>query len=83
MGDDVQALKAGIMEIASVFVVNKSDQPGADRVAADVRAMLDLAAGAAHPAVLQTVASQDRGIVELWEAIEQACATPRRGPTGG
>ncbi|MGP8243327.1 MAG: methylmalonyl Co-A mutase-associated GTPase MeaB [Bryobacteraceae bacterium] len=84
MGDDVQALKAGIMEIAGVFVVNKSDQPGADRVAAEVRAMLELAAGAVRPAVLQTVASQDRGIVELWEAIERASAGAIQGraPTG-
>ena len=87
LGDEIQALKAGIMEIANVFVVNKSDQPGADQVAAEVRGMLDLGTGAddaTRPAVLQTVASQDRGIAELWEAIEQAWAgaMPHRAPTG-
>jgi LAO/AO transport system kinase len=84
MGDDVQTLKAGIMEIASVFVVNKSDQPGADRVAAELRSALELTAQPSRPAVVQTAASQDRGIAELWEAIEQACAgaLPRHASKG-
>jgi LAO/AO transport system kinase len=84
MGDDVQTLKAGIMEIANVFVVNKSDQPGADRVAAELRSALELTAQPSRPAVVQTAASQDRGIAELWEAIEQACAgaLPRHASKG-
>lgn len=84
MGDDVQTLKAGIMEIANVFVVNKSDQPDADRVAAELRSALELTAQASRPAVVQTAASQDRGIAELWEAIEQACAgaLPRHASKG-
>jgi LAO/AO transport system kinase len=84
MGDDVQTLKAGIMEVAKVFVINKSDQPGADRLAAEVRSMIDLAPAVAQPPVLQTVASEDRGVAELWQAIEEAWAAvaPRPAPTG-
>ena len=83
MGDEVQMLKAGIMEIADVFAVNKSDLPGADRVAGEVRGMLDLGTGgdrAMRPAVVQTVASEDRGIGELWEAMEKGWAGGRRRP---
>ena len=43
MGDDVQAIKAGIMEIADVFVINKADQPGADRLEREIKAMQSLA----------------------------------------
>ena len=50
MGDDIQAIKAGILEIADVFVINKADRPGADRVAADLDAMMALAPAAAAPA---------------------------------
>jgi LAO/AO transport system kinase len=71
MGDDVQSLKAGIMEIADIFVVNKSDREGADRVENDIRAMQSLAprADAWLPPVIQTVASDGRGILELTAAI--------------
>ena len=53
MGDDVQAIKAGIMEIADVFVINKSDQPGADRLEREIKAIQSLSTragwlGAAH-----------------------------------
>ena len=64
MGDDVQAIKAGIMEIADVFVVNKSDHPGAERVELELHAE-----GFACP-VLRTVATEGKGIAELVEAIE-------------
>lgn len=69
MGDDVQAIKAGIMEIADIFAINKADQPGADRVERELRAMLSLADGR-KPAILRTVATEGRGIAELVEAIE-------------
>ena len=49
MGDDVQAIKAGIMEIADIFVINKADQPGADRVEREVEAVLSLADGRKPP----------------------------------
>jgi LAO/AO transport system kinase len=67
MGDDVQAIKAGIMEIADVFAINKSDQPGAGRVEQELHAMLSLTEGR-HPAIVQTVATEGKGIAELLEA---------------
>ena len=70
LGDEVQALKAGIMEIADVFVVNKSDRDGAERLVATVQAMLAMAGGAAEtPAIVQTVATSDLGSEALLGAI--------------
>jgi LAO/AO transport system kinase len=73
MGDDVQSLKAGIMEIADLFVVNKADREGADRVEKDVRAMQSLATshGDWVPPVVKTIASSGEGIDRLIEAIAQ------------
>lgn len=75
-GDSVQAMKAGLMEIADVFVINKSDQPGADRVASELEAMLSLGAenGGARPSIVRTVASEGSGTGALMAAIE---ARPR------
>jgi LAO/AO transport system kinase len=71
MGDDVQSLKAGIMEIADLFVVNKADREGADRVEKEVRAMQSLAVeqGGWVPPVMKTIASTGEGIDRLVEAI--------------
>jgi len=70
-GDGIQAAKAGILEIGDVFVVNKSDRPGAADTAADLRAMLALApAGAWVPPIVETVASRGVGIDSLWEAVQ-------------
>jgi LAO/AO transport system kinase len=79
MGDDVQSLKAGVMEIADVFVVNKSDCGGAERVVAEIVAMQGLASGAAEwvPPVLQTVATSGEGIAELMEAVAR-CGESKR-----
>jgi LAO/AO transport system kinase len=63
MGDDIQAIKAGIMEIADIFVINKSDHPGADRVELELHAE-----GFACP-ILRTVATDGKGIPELAAAI--------------
>ena len=71
MGDDVQAIKAGIMEIADVFVINKADQPGAERVEREVQAMLSLVDGR-KPVIVRTVATEGRGIRELVDAINSA-----------
>ena len=73
MGDDVQSLKAGIMEIADLFVVNKADREGADRVEKEVRAMQSLATshGDWVPPVVKTVASSGEGIDKLIDAIAQ------------
>jgi LAO/AO transport system kinase len=71
-GDEVQALKAGIMEIADIFVVNKADREGADRLVSAVEANLALhtyTSGEWRPPVLQTVATSGRGIAEVVEAI--------------
>jgi LAO/AO transport system kinase len=70
MGDDVQAIKAGIMEIADIFAINKSDQPGADQVEREIQMMLSLAHGR-HPAIVKTVATESKGIDELLEAVRQ------------
>jgi LAO/AO transport system kinase len=73
-GDEVQALKAGLMEIADVFVVNKADREGADRTAASIEAMLSLqtwADGAWRPPILKTEATTGRGVAELLDAIER------------
>ncbi|MDR1915135.1 MAG: methylmalonyl Co-A mutase-associated GTPase MeaB [Synergistaceae bacterium] len=71
MGDDVQIMKAGIMEIADVFVVNKSDRDGAEKVVADVRIMLDIIpARPWRPPVSLTSAEHDSGIEEFLKNIE-------------
>lgn len=72
-GDDVQALKAGIMEIADIFVVNKADRDGADRTVASVEALLSLEsyAGRWRPPILKTEANTGKGVPELVAAIEQ------------
>ena len=71
LGDEVQALKAGIMEIADVFVVNKADREGVDRVVAEIESMLSLTSPGSHrPAIVKTVAPEDRGVDELLKEIE-------------
>jgi len=71
MGDDVQTIKAGIMEIADIFVINKSDREGADRVEREIRAMQTLAIRADQwmPPVVKTVATEGKGVAELAAAI--------------
>src|SRR5262249_20252955 len=71
LGDEVQALKAGIMEIADVFVVNKADRDGVDRVVAEIQSMLSMASQHGHvPEIVQTVATSDQGIDVLLRAVE-------------
>ena len=73
-GDDVQALKAGIMEIADIFVVNKADREGADRTVASIEAMLSLESfegGRWRPPIVKTEATTGKGIAELAAAIER------------
>ena len=71
-GDDVQAIKAGLLEIGDLLVVNKADLPGADQVVSDLQAMLAIGAPNAGPAVpvLRTTAATGEGTEELVEAIE-------------
>ena len=71
MGDDVQTIKAGIMEIADIFVINKSDREGADRVEREIRSMQSLAIRSDKwtPPIIKTVASEGKGLSELASAI--------------
>jgi len=69
-GDAVQANKAGLMEIADVFVVNKADRPGAEAAARDLRRMLDMAQPAGwRPPVVCTTATSGAGVDDLWQAV--------------
>ena len=72
MGDEIQALKAGLLEIADIVVVNKADRPGADRAARQLRAMLASAGGrlAAPPPILMTTATTEDGVPALVDAVE-------------
>lgn len=71
MGDGVQALKAGIIEIADIFVINKADYDGVDRLRKELRAMLSLADDhSLMPEIIETVGTEGRGIDKLIEAIQ-------------
>ncbi len=95
MGDEVQAIKAGLLEVADLVVVNKGDKPGAQRTAAQLRAMLvpSVARGPAggtpgtlprpqpkRPDVLITTASTGEGVPELLAALDRHRAAGREGP---
>jgi LAO/AO transport system kinase len=76
MGDGIQAAKAGILEVADVFVVNKADRDGADQVVRDLKGMLGLGgrhseAGAWRPPVVKTVAAKAQGLDEVVDAIDK------------
>jgi LAO/AO transport system kinase len=80
-GDAIQAIKAGIMEIADIFVVNKADRDGADEVVRDIEAMLDLDTelGAVPPPIFKTVATKGTGVEALVEeTLKMLEAPPRR-----
>ena len=70
-GDAVQANKAGLMEIADVFVINKADRPGAEATRRDLDAMLDLTAPVEgwRPPIVDAIATDGTGIEELWEQV--------------
>jgi LAO/AO transport system kinase len=74
MGDEVQAIKAGLLEVADVIAVNKGDRPGADRAARQLRAMLSTAGGRVArkpPPVMVTIATSGDGVAALADAIEK------------
>jgi 5'-methylthioadenosine phosphorylase len=83
MGDDVQAIKAGIMEIADVFVINKSDQPGAERTEREIQGMLSLSQDGQKPPIIRTVATDGTGIPELVQEVSsprhRVAVSPRLG----
>jgi LAO/AO transport system kinase len=71
-GDSVQANKAGLMEIADIFVINKADRKGADETRRDLEQMLDLsdlAHEAWRPPILSVVATEGKGVTELWDTV--------------
>ncbi|MBU1098894.1 MAG: methylmalonyl Co-A mutase-associated GTPase MeaB [Bacteroidetes bacterium] len=71
-GDSIQAMKAGLMEIADLYVINKSDRPGAEMLQTALSAMLSLKNTRTndwHPTILQTVATDSKGITEMMEEI--------------
>src|SRR3954470_22119778 len=77
-GDAVQANKAGLMEVADVFVINKADRPGVDQTRRDLELMLDLsdlADGAWRPPILPVVATSGEGVAEYWQAVVEHRAT--------
>jgi LAO/AO transport system kinase len=82
MGDDIQALKAGIMEIGDIFVINKSDRPGVENMERAVLAMLSLAhrPDGWQPPVVKTIATEGNGIDELVATIEKAYTFFKNSP---
>jgi LAO/AO transport system kinase len=76
MGDDIQAIKAGILEVGDIFVINKADREGADKTAAELRQMIDMGhkkyeEGKWKPPILKVEAVFDKGVAELLEEIEK------------
>src|SRR6516162_9927134 len=73
LGDDIQSMKAGLMEIADIFVLNKADREGADRLEEQLHAMLSLVMprDGWHPPVIRTVATENAGIDTLAAAVEK------------
>ena len=73
LGDDIQTFKAGVMEIADLYVINKADRAGADRVEQEVTAMLSLASrpDGWRPPIVKTVATTGQGIAELVQALDR------------
>jgi len=83
LGDEIQAIKAGILEIADVLVVNKCDREGADRTVRDLVGMLELRpAGAADVEIVRTVASRNDGLGELAAAIDRHHTRMQGSPAG-
>jgi GTPase len=84
MGDDVQTIKAGIMEIADIFVINKSDREGAERVEREIRVMQTLATRRDNwvPPIIKTVATEGKGVPELAGAIADYAAYLQREDLG-
>ena len=71
LGDEIQAIKAGVMEVGDVFLVNKSDLDGAKRTARELKAMLDLNHGEWRPPVEQVTATTGEGLDQAWTAIHK------------
>lgn len=85
LGDDIQTFKAGVMEIADVYVINKADRAGADRVEQEVTAMLSLAArpDGWRPPIVKTVATTGQGISEFVEGLDKFFAFSEKSDVAG
>jgi LAO/AO transport system kinase len=79
-GDTIQTMKAGLMEIATIFVVNKSDREGADRIFAELSALSEMHTGTWSVPVIKTVATQNQGLAETMTAIESHAAFLKKNP---
>ena len=83
LGDDIQTIKAGIMEIPDIFVLNKADREGIDRLHGDVKSMLSLiesgAADAVRPPIVRTVAASGQGLDELHRTMEEVLGAAAPG----
>jgi LAO/AO transport system kinase len=84
MGDDIQAIKAGIMEIGDIFVINKADREGAYATEKELEALLSLASRADdwQPAIIKTVATENKGVDDLAKAITAFTETQLKSETG-
>lgn len=71
LGDDIQAIKAGIMEIADIFAVNKSDLDGAERTTTEIRMMVEMGNAEKKPSILNVIANKNKGITELIDEIKK------------
>ncbi|MCL2548459.1 MAG: methylmalonyl Co-A mutase-associated GTPase MeaB [Symbiobacteriaceae bacterium] len=76
LGDEIQIIKAGVMEIGDIFVVNKADKDGAEKVITEINMMLDMAPGVPgkdlpRPPVLRCIANRDQGVSELLTAVDE------------
>ncbi len=84
MGDDVQAFKAGVMEIADLFVINKADQPGAERVERELNTLLSVTpqSDGWQPLIVKTTATTGEGVSQLCEDLEKFRAATSQSPAG-
>jgi LAO/AO transport system kinase len=85
MGDDIQAIKAGIMEIGDVFVINKADRDGVYATEKELESLLSLASRDDQwdPPIVKTIATENSGISDLANAIARFTETQRDGKTSG
>jgi LAO/AO transport system kinase len=84
LGDEVQAIKAGILEVADVFAVNKADRPGADRTERDLELMIHgMREGDWRPPIVRTVAISGGGVAALWDAVAKHAAEGALSGGGG
>ena len=76
MGDDIQAIKAGILEVGDIFIINKSDREGADKTMSDLTAMIEMGMEKTgkdqwHPSVMKTIASENTGVEKVVDEFER------------